>query len=62
MHFEEFSYFFKHSIQINIGEKNYAHWTNFMNVKMGLLKRINKWDFPRIYGFFLDIQFVITFA
>jgi hypothetical protein len=45
MHFENFSYFFKHSIQINI---NYAHWTNFKNVKIELLNRV-KWDFPRIY-------------
>lgn len=26
MHFEDFSYFFKHSIQINILEKNYECW------------------------------------
>jgi hypothetical protein len=33
-----------------------------MDVKMRLLKRINKWDFSRIYEFFLNFQFVITFA
>jgi hypothetical protein len=49
MHFEDFLYFSKHSIQINIGEKFYARWTNFINVKMELLRRVNKWDFSRIY-------------
>jgi vacuolar-type H+-ATPase subunit C/Vma6 len=38
MHFEDFSYFSKHSIQINVWKKNYARWTNFMNVKMGFYK------------------------
>jgi hypothetical protein len=53
MHFENFSYFFKHSIQINIGEKiMHVRWTNFMNVKMRLLKIVNKLDFSRIYVYF----------
>jgi len=26
-----------------------------LNVKIGLLKRVNKWDFPRIYGCFLRL-------
>jgi hypothetical protein len=55
MYFEDFLYFSKHSIQINVGEKTmYARWTNFMNIKMKLLKRVNKRDFSRIYRFFLD--------
>jgi hypothetical protein len=57
MHFEDFSYFSKHSIQINVRwRKNYARWTHFLNVKIGLLKRVNKWDFPRIYGCFLRLS------
>jgi hypothetical protein len=42
MYFEDFSYFSKHSIQIKRWRKNYARWTNFMNVKIGLLKIVNK--------------------
>jgi len=60
MHFEDFSYFSKHSIQINVGEK-IMHVGLIHECKNGALKRVNKWDFPRIYGFFLNFKFVITF-
>jgi hypothetical protein len=39
IHFEAFLYFSKHSIQIKVGEKNHTCRTNFVNVKIGLLKR-----------------------
>jgi len=32
--------------------KNYAHWTNFMNVKIELLKRVNSETFQEFMDFF----------
>jgi hypothetical protein len=36
--------------------KNYTRLNDFMNAKMELLKRVNKWDFSRIYEFFFRLS------